>query len=62
MTSIYAVEEDGDEIFIPLSEVRCCRIGFDGGKPIYSQLIQVTRNEHAYWCCDKCGVSYGEVR
>ena len=57
-----SVEEDGDEIFIPLSDVKCCHLGFDGKKSIYSSLIEVTRYGHIYWCCDKCGASYGEKK
>jgi hypothetical protein len=62
MSSVYEVEEDGDEIFIPLSEVRCCRIGFNGTEPVYSKLIERTQHGHTYWCCEKCGASFGEKK
>lgn len=55
------VEEDGDEVFTPMEEVRCCRIGFEGDKPVYSTLIAVERAGHIWMCCDTCGASYGEA-
>jgi len=57
----FAVEEDGDEIFIPIS-VGCLRFEcqtWEPGKnrPTYPKLIQV----NGFWECPKCHSSYGPV-
>lgn len=55
------VEEDGDEIFIPMDKVRCCVVGFQDGASIYSKLAPVERFGVKYMCCEICGGSYGEA-
>jgi hypothetical protein len=42
------VEEDGDEIFVPIKSVVCC-----GGK---------LRAIEGFWRCPKCRLSYGEAK
>jgi hypothetical protein len=55
------VEEDGDEIFAPLADVRCCVLRFDNDRPVYSALVPVQRYGHTYMCCATCGASFGEA-
>jgi hypothetical protein len=41
------IEEDGDEIFTPISDVLCC--GY--------RLIEI----RGFWRCQICNASYGQV-
>ena len=41
------VEEDGDEIFVAIKDVRCCS--------------KKLRAIDGFWCCPACNLSYGEA-
>jgi hypothetical protein len=42
------VEEDGDEVFVPIKSVVCCAVKL--------------RATDGFWRCPKCKLSYGEAR
>jgi hypothetical protein len=42
-----SVEEDGDEVFIPISDVRCCGLRL--------------KRDSGFWKCPMCRLSYGPV-
>ena len=61
MIRTVAIEEDGDEIFVPLSE-GClkweCQTWEDGkDRPRHPQLVV---DEDGFWECPKCHASYGK--
>jgi hypothetical protein len=56
---VRAVEEDGDEVFIPLADVRCWVKASCGGARLVKQ--RHDNNSSMHWRCPKCGGYYGEV-
>lgn len=56
---VLPVEEDGDEVFIPIS-AGCsrCRV-WRGGKAFNVPLERVKRNGGEFWECPSCNGSYG---
>jgi hypothetical protein len=52
----YAVEEDGDEIFIPIERTECC-----GRTGKLVQMPNESSSSVLYWKCPHCLRSYGQV-
>lgn len=57
-----AVEEDGDEVFIPFADVRCWHnIACGGAKLEKMRHDSYPEMRGWWWRCPKCGGYYGEA-
>lgn len=57
------IEEDGDEIFTPITSVKCCSLGWNNGGQLWSQIIKIPYDSTGryYWGCEKCRGSYSNI-
>lgn len=59
-----AVEEDGDDVgYSLLSDgcLRCAEWNSEGTKRVGIPLVERAQGGGVFWCCPKCGCSYGAV-